>query len=137
MCSDRTSRVKNFVQSLLPTPIASCAQNVRMRKQHPIRPHLLAWRTRLKKTQVWLANEIGTSHSTIQRAETGSLGMDDTTFEAIAKAYGITVAELSAHPDDAEKARALHRLHTIVRSLGAIEIEKLASVAESMNTEKR
>ena len=58
--------------------------------------------------------------------------MDDATFEAIAKAYGITVAELSAPPKDADKARAMDRLLKAVKALDAEGVVTLASFAERL-----
>jgi hypothetical protein len=102
----------------------------RMVKKHPIRPHLLAWRKKLAKTQFWLANELQTSQSNVQRQERGDIGVDDQTFSDIAKAYGITVAELSVSPEDADKARALDRLLRAVKKMDAEGISALASFAE-------
>jgi transcriptional regulator with XRE-family HTH domain len=103
-----------------------------MTKAHPVRPHLLAWRQRMGKTLTWLANEIGTSHSTVQRQEKGKLGVDDATFAAIAKAYGITVAELSADPADSEKAREMARLLEMVKQLDARGVRTLADLSEQL-----
>lgn len=103
-----------------------------MVKQHPIRPHLKAWRKKLGKTQVWLASEIGTTHANCLRQERGETGVDDATFAAIAKAYGITIEELSVHPDDAAKAQALHRLTNAVQKLDGESIAILAGLAERM-----
>ena len=50
-----------------------------MRKAHPIRPHLLAWRRHMDKTQEWLAEQIGKHHATVLRAERGDAGVDDAT----------------------------------------------------------
>lgn len=107
--------------------------NVRMPKKHPVRPFLLAWRTKMEKTQEWLANEIGTSHSTVNRHESGFSGVDDKTFEAIAKAYGITVAELSAHPDQSERARAMHRLMSRLNLLSDEGVDALARLADQLS----
>lgn len=101
-----------------------------MVKKHPVRPFLKVWRKAQKKTQVWVANEIGTSQSNIVRQERGETGVDDATFEAIAKAYGITVAELSAPPEDAEKARALDRLLKIVRNMDGEAVALVSGFAE-------
>ncbi len=101
-----------------------------MAKQHSLRPHLKAWRKKLGKRQMWLANIIGTQQSNIARQERGDIGVDDETFAAIAKAYGITVAELSAHPDDAEKARALDRLLTAARQMDSETLAVVAGFAE-------
>lgn len=97
-----------------------------MVKKHPVRPHLRAWRKHLDKTQQWLANELGTEHSTVGRWEKGQAGVDDATFESIAKAYGITIAELSAPPGDAAKAQQLDRL---MRALPLLDEEGLRTVA--------
>lgn len=103
-----------------------------MVKHHPKRPHLKAWRLHLEKTQEWLANEIGTSHSTVLRQERQDTGVDDETFAAIAKAYGITPAELSANPADRGKAAALDRLYKAVREQDAEGIALIAGYAERM-----
>jgi predicted transcriptional regulator len=103
-----------------------------MVKQHPIRPHLKAWRKKLGKRQVWLANEIDNHQSNIVRQERGDIGVDDATFAAIAKAYGITIEELSVHPDEAATAQALHRLTNAVQKLDGESIAILAGLAERM-----
>ena len=103
-----------------------------MKKGHPTRPYLGAWRLHMKKKKIWLANEIGTSHTTVRRHELGELGVDDTTFAAIAKAYGITVEELSVHPSEAAKAQALHRLSKAVQQMDSESIAVLAGLAERM-----
>lgn len=88
------------------------------------------------KTLVWLANEIGTSHSTVQRQEKGKLGVDDATFAAIARAYGISVAELSADPADSEKARELARLMDMLKQLDARSVRTLADLSEQLGGKK-
>lgn len=104
----------------------------RMGKAHPRRPHLKAWREHMDRTQEWLANEIGTSHSTVLRAEKQETGVDDRTFEAIAKAYGITVAELTAAPADREKAQAMDRLLRVVRDMDGPGVALIAGFAERL-----
>ena len=74
----------------------------------------------------------GTTHTTIQRHERGLLGVADDTFAAIANAYGITIEELSAHPDEAEKAKAINRLMQAVRLLDGESVVIVAGVAERM-----
>jgi|688.fasta_scaffold2209057_1 transcriptional regulator with XRE-family HTH domain len=103
-----------------------------MVKRHPIRPHLKAWRKKLGKRQTWLANEIGTNPSNIVRQERGEIGVDEATFAAIANAYGITIEELSAHPDQADKARATHRLSQAVQLLDSESVDILRGLAERM-----
>lgn len=103
-----------------------------MPKTHPIRPYLGAWRVRMQKPLTWLADRIGVSHSTIQRQEKGKIGVDERTFAAIADAYGISVAELSAHPNDAEKAKELDRLLRRLQSLNARSIRTLADLSEQL-----
>ena len=103
-----------------------------MPKAHPIRPHLHAWRVHMDKTQQWLADELGTSHTTVLRWEKGHGGVDDATFEAIAKAYGISVAQLSAHPSETSKAQELDRLWRAVRQLDTDGLHALATMAERL-----
>ena len=103
-----------------------------MVKQHPIRPHLKAWRKKLGKRQAWLARETETSQSNITRQERGEIGVDDATFAAIAHAYGITIEELSAHPDEAGKAQAIHRLSKAAQLLDRESLAIVAGVAERM-----
>lgn len=62
--------------------------------------------------------------------------MDDKTFFAIARAYGITIAELSGPPADAERARQLHRLLSAAPSLDAGALQTLADLAERLNQSK-
>ena len=103
-----------------------------MPKKHPIRPHLLAWRQKMDKTQEWLANELGTSHSTVLRREKGTAGVDDATFAEIARIYGITVAELSASPEDAAKAKEMDRLMRALRDMDEDGLRALATMAERL-----
>lgn len=126
MCDDRTPRVKAFCAlSAEADQTASCDYR-RMPKKHPIRPHLFAWRTSMNRSQEWLAGELGTHHSTVLRWEKGVAGVDDQTFQRIAKAYGITVAELEGRPEDAPKARELDRL---LRALPEIDEEGMRALA--------
>jgi len=107
-----------------------------MAKRHPTRPHLRAWRLHLGKTTLELANILGTSHSTVLRWEGGENGVQQETFEAIAKAYGITPAELSAPPADAERARLLHRLLTILPEIDDGRLKRLTDLAEDLSGKK-
>lgn len=77
--------------------VASCDARA-MRKAHPKLPHLRAWREHFGKTQEWVAEQVSRAHSNVVRWESGQAGVDNETFAAIAKAYGITVAELTARP---------------------------------------
>jgi uncharacterized protein YigA (DUF484 family) len=90
-----------------------------MTKSHPIRPHLLAWRRQMDKTQQEVAFALNVSHSTIQRQESGRAGVDDASFAEIARFYQITPAELSAPPSEAKRAQELHRLLTAARDMDA------------------
>jgi len=103
-----------------------------MVKQHSIRPHLKAWRKKLGKRQAWLAKEIGCHQSNVVRQERGDIGVGDATFAVIAKAYGITVEELSVHPSEAAKAQVLHRLSKAVQQMDSESIAILAGLAERM-----
>ena len=79
-----------------------------------------------------LADRLGVSHSSIIAWEQGKAGVDEETFASIAKAYGITMAELSVEPSDASRARALHRLLEAVRSLDERRVARLADLAEDL-----
>ena len=104
-----------------------------MAKKHPIRPHLRAWRLHFGKTLEWVAERLETSHSTVVRWETGENGVQEATFRAIAEAYGITPAELSAPPGDAKRARALHRLIEAMQRLDDRNLGTLADLAERLS----
>jgi transcriptional regulator with XRE-family HTH domain len=103
-----------------------------MPKKHPIRPHLRAWRLHFDKSLEWVADQIGISHSTVQRYEVGKAGVDDATFTAIAKVYWITEAELSAPVSEAEHARALHKLLSTVKGLDVESLTILVGFAQRM-----
>ena len=62
--------------------------------------------------------------------------MDEATFAAIAKAYGISVAELSASPADADRARELGRLLDVARRLDAKGLRTLADLSEQFAPRK-
>jgi transcriptional regulator with XRE-family HTH domain len=111
--------------------------NVRMAKRHPIRPHLRAWRIHYGKTLEWVAAALGASHSTVLRWETGENGVQQETFEAIARAYGLTAAELSGPPEDASRARELHRIMTALQALDDRRLKHLASLAEDLAAPKQ
>ena len=104
-----------------------------MAKKLPIRPHLRVWRRALGWKLVPLAEQLGVAHSCIIGWEQGKTGVDDETFSAIAKAYGISTAELSVDPSDAPRARALHRLLEAVRCLDERRIGRLADLAEDLS----
>lgn len=103
-----------------------------MAKKLPIRPYLRAWRLAKGWKLIPLSARLGVSHSCIIAWEQGRAGVDDATFASIAKAYGITAAELSVEPSDAPRARSLHRLLEAVRSLDERKIGKLADLAEDL-----
>ena len=103
-----------------------------MAKKLPTRPHLRAWRLAKGWKLVPLAEQIGVAHSCIIAWEQGKTGVDDATFASIAKAYGITVAELSVVPSDAPRARSVHRLLEALRSLDERRIARLADLAEDL-----
>lgn len=96
------------------------------------RPYLLAWRKKLNWTQSRLANELRTDHTTIGRYEKGQLRVDDATFARIAEVYGITPAELAAPPEEAERAREMHRIMTAIRDLDEGALRALADMAERL-----
>jgi transcriptional regulator with XRE-family HTH domain len=103
-----------------------------MKKSHPIRPYLRAWRLHMDKTQQDVAEGLGIIHTTVHRHETGASGVDDKTFAAIAAFYGISPAELSGHPSESARARVLHRLYTAAQSMGDEDLAALAQMAERM-----
>jgi transcriptional regulator with XRE-family HTH domain len=103
-----------------------------MRKAHPVRPHLRAWRLKMGKTQEWLAERISKNQSNVNKAESGKAGVDEQTFAKIADAYGITIAELSAHPDEAPRAQQMHRLMHAIRTMDRDNLETLARLAEQL-----
>jgi transcriptional regulator with XRE-family HTH domain len=103
-----------------------------MPNPHPPRPHLREWRLHLGHSLKWLADKLATSHPTVIRWERGESGVNDATFEAIARAYGITPAELSAPPSEAERARILHQLLQAIPNLTDKKLAALAGMAESL-----
>ncbi len=113
--------------------VASCDARA-MRKAHPKLPHLRAWREHFGKTQEWVAEQVNRAHSNVVRWESGQAGVDNETFAAIAKAYGITVAELTAPPEDAPKARQMHRLLEAAREMDADGLRTLADLAARLRT---
>ena len=107
-----------------------------MRPKHPIRPHLYAWRVRLGRSSLWLAERLFRTHTSVLRWERGESGVDDATFDAIAAAYGITPAELSAHPNDAERARMLGQVMNVIRDLDTAQLQLLANTAAALAGKK-
>jgi transcriptional regulator with XRE-family HTH domain len=104
----------------------------RMKAKHPVRPHLRAWREHHKFSQIALAQRLRVSHTSVLRWETGESGVSDAVFAQIAKVYGISVAELSLPPEQADKARQLHRLLTILPDLDQWSLTSLADLAERL-----
>lgn len=109
--------------TLLPCHGSTMAQN---------RNYLAAWRKAQGWSQTRLANELGTTHPTIGRYERGELRVDDAIFRRIAAAYGITPAELAGPPDQAGRAREMHRVITAIRELDEGALRALAEMAERL-----
>lgn len=95
-----------------------------MVQAHPSRPFLMAWRKRQGMSKLALAKALGVAHTSVGRWEEGG-GVDDKTFEAIARLYGITPAQLSAHPDEAERAALMGQLMERVQRLDADRLRLL------------
>lgn len=108
-----------------------------MAKRHPIRPYLKSWRLHYGHTLEWLAERLDVGVSSVFRWESGENGVQEETFQAIAKAYGITPAELSAPPVDAARARHLHRLMEAMRSLDDKRLGRLADLAEDLSGQNK
>lgn len=104
----------------------------RVAKNLTIRPHLRAWRLHLGQTLETVADALGTSHTTVIRWESGRHGVNDDTFAAIARHYGISPAELSAAPADAPKARQMARLLETMPKLTTEALATLADMAEHL-----
>lgn len=83
-------------------------------------------------SQTRLANELGTTHPTIGRYERGELTVSDAVMARIAAAYGITIAELSLPPEEAERARQLHRVMALIPRLNEDSLRLLAEMAERL-----
>jgi transcriptional regulator with XRE-family HTH domain len=132
MCADRTTSVNALCALNAKAPQRWTCDDRRMPKKHPIRLHLMSWRTFLDRTQEWLAAELGVAHSTVLRWEKGTAGVDEATFAAIAQVYGITIAELSAPPADAPKARELDRLMRALPNMDEEGLRALATMAERL-----
>jgi transcriptional regulator with XRE-family HTH domain len=136
LCDERRPPVNAFCAVSTKETFGPSCDYRRMVKRHPIRPHLLAWRRKMDKSQEWLANELRTHHTSVLRWEKGTAGVDDGTFAEIARIYGITEAELSASPDEAGKARELHRLMTILPKMDEEGMRALATLAERLQPPK-
>ena len=108
----------------------------RMRKRHPDRPFLKSWRNKIGMTQEYLASLIGRDHSVIAKTERGQQGMDDETFAEIARVLGITVAELSAPPEERDKAKAMDRVLSAMRDMDAEALQAVTTFAERIAPKK-
>ena len=128
--------VKRICPDCVNTLYANSVHDGGMAKRHPTRPHLRSWRLHLGKTTLDLANILRTSHSTVLRWEAGENGVQQETFDAIARAYGITPAELSAPPAEAERARLLHRLMSILPQIDDRRLQRLTDLAEDLSGDK-
>jgi transcriptional regulator with XRE-family HTH domain len=91
----------------------------------------------MNSTQQSLADVIGTTHSAVQRAERGLQGVDDQTFESIAKAYGISITELSMAPAEQEKAREMDRALQRMRTLTAQQLARMNDLLDTFNATER
>jgi transcriptional regulator with XRE-family HTH domain len=99
---------------------------------HPRRPHLRAWRKHFAMTLDDLAVRLRIDDTTIGRWERQRIGVDDATFCAIARVYGITPAELSAPPGERDHAAAVAEVMQHVRALDTDAIRELASLARRL-----
>jgi transcriptional regulator with XRE-family HTH domain len=87
-----------------------------MNRQHPVRPHLRAWRKAMRKTLQAVGEAMGVSHSTVKRWEEGG-GMDDASFARLAAFYGVTVGELSDAPEARDRARLIGEILEAIPTL--------------------
>lgn len=87
----------------------------------------------MKLSQFSLAERLGVSHTSVLRWETGESGVSNEKFAEIAACYGITVAELAAPPEEADRARQMHRLLTVIPTLDETALQSLASLAEQLS----
>ncbi len=62
--------------------------------------------------------------------------MDDATFARVAKAYGISVAELSTHPNDQPRAQQLDLLLRNIQNLDADQLSRLNEFLTSVGRPK-
>ena len=121
------------VCAVVATALALTACDIQtMRRPHPIRPYLLAWRHLRGLSQEIVAERLGIHYATLGRYERGELGVNDETFAEIAEAYGVSVAELSAHPQHQERAKALGRVLEAVKALDEEGLAALAVLAERL-----
>lgn len=87
----------------------------------------------MKLSQFSLAERLGVSHTSVLRWETGESGVSNEKFAEIARCYGITVAELASPPDEADRARQMHRLLTVIPTLDETALLSLANLAEQLS----
>ena len=105
-----------------------------MSKKQPIRSHIRAWRLEVGLTLLQAAIATGMDSANLSRAERGLAGMDDASFAALAQAYGITVAELSAPPEERHRAKQMGRVMAALQTLDEKSLAALAELAERMRT---
>ena len=105
-----------------------------MSKKQPLRSHIRDWRLERGLTLLQAAQLAGIDTGNLSRAERGLSGMDDATFAALAKVYGVSVAELSVAPEQAPRARQMGRLMTVMQTLDEKNLATLADLAERLRS---
>ena len=79
--------------------------------------HLKDWRTLRGLSLERVANELGTSHTTLMRWEGGVHKVPDERIKQLAEIYGCTPAELEHPPEQREMGQRVHEAIELAKTL--------------------
>lgn len=98
--------------------------------------HIKAWRKYLNLSQEKLAEILNTTQPTIARWESGSMAIDDNTFERIAKTFGISPIKLMVAPEDASTIDFLQKMNEIIKKMDDETKLQWISLGEKLTDKK-
>lgn len=98
--------------------------------------HLKAWRKHFKLSQEKLAEKLETTQPTIMRWESGSMAIDDTTFEKIARILGIEPIKLMVSPQDEKTIDFLSKMNEIINKMDDETKLQWISLGEKLTNKK-
>ena len=94
--------------------------------------HLRAWRRAQRLTLLYVAETVGTTHSTVLRWEKGKQAVPPEKFDERAQVYGCTTTELSYDPNDRARGALEHAAIRLARDLPLDKVEAWVAVGRAM-----
>ncbi|MDI2113045.1 helix-turn-helix domain-containing protein [Commensalibacter nepenthis] len=98
--------------------------------------HLKEWRKHFKLSQEKLAEKLDSTQPTIMRWESGTMAIDDETFEKIAKTLGIEPIKLMVSPKDASTIDFLSKMNKIIQNMDDETKLQWISLGEKLTDKK-